>query len=343
MAASLKAANEVTDVIDLDDSTEHSPECEVIDLCAPNPRRKKARPSPKSSDDDDIVVVEENRGELSAEEKYRHAVGPTRMGFVSSWQPAHHFANSRPSARLPKTLYAELLEYKLNLPISKNSSIFIRAQDSRMDLLRCMITGPADTPYSLGCFLFDIVLSDYPHKPPNVKFLTTDSGRVRFNPNLYACGKVCLSLLGTWSGPSWLPGQSTLLQVLISIQGLILVGDPYFNEPGYERSRGTPMAKTASEQYSKQVRQACLRVAIAAPLAQLVRTAGDGGEYPEFREAMVLHFVEQEPSLRDQVTDWVARDSSLQSLGEKVMHDLDTLVALYNRKKEPETIEILEE
>lgn len=26
-------------------------------------------------------------------------------------------------------------------------------------------------------------------------------------------GKVCLSLLGTWSGPGWIPGKSTLLQV----------------------------------------------------------------------------------------------------------------------------------
>jgi hypothetical protein len=30
--------------------------------------------------------------------------------------------------------------------------------------------------------------------------VTTDNGRVRFNPNLYANGKVCLSILGTWSG-----------------------------------------------------------------------------------------------------------------------------------------------
>ena len=26
-------------------------------------------------------------------------------------------------------------------------------------------------------------------------------------------GQVCLSLLGTWSGPSWVPGESTILQV----------------------------------------------------------------------------------------------------------------------------------
>lgn len=45
------------------------------------------------------------------------------------------------------------------------------------------------------------------------KFLTTGSGSVRFNPNLYQCGKVCLSLLGTWQGPSWDPATSTILQV----------------------------------------------------------------------------------------------------------------------------------
>lgn len=44
--------------------------------------------------------------------------------------------------------------------------------------------------------------------------------------------KVCLSLLGTWSGPGWISGQSTLLQVLISIQSLILCEEPYLNEPG---------------------------------------------------------------------------------------------------------------
>ena len=46
---------------------------------------------------------------------------------------------------------------------------------------------------------------------------------MRFNPNLYNCGKVCLSLLGTWAGPGWNPKTSTLLQVLVSIQSLIMV------------------------------------------------------------------------------------------------------------------------
>ena len=39
---------------------------------------------------------------------------------------------------------------------------------------------------------------------------------MRFNPNLYDCGKVCLSLLGTWSGAkgeTWDPNSSSTLQV----------------------------------------------------------------------------------------------------------------------------------
>eukprot|EP01094_Clydonella_sp_ATCC50884_P027405 TRINITY_DN7858_c0_g1_i1.p1 TRINITY_DN7858_c0_g1~~TRINITY_DN7858_c0_g1_i1.p1 ORF type:complete len:148 (+),score=43.74 TRINITY_DN7858_c0_g1_i1:279-722(+) len=96
--------------------------------------------------------------------------------------------------------------------------------------------------------------------------MNTGGGRVRFNPNLYNCGKVCLSLLGTWSGPGWVPGESTLLQVLLSIQSLILVPDPYFNEPGYESSRGTPHGTRASQQYDAEVRSNALKEAILAPL-----------------------------------------------------------------------------
>ena len=50
--------------------------------------------------------------------------------------------------------------------------------------------------------------------------------------------QVCLSLLGTWAGPSWDPAMSTLMQVLISIQSMILVTDPYYNEPGWEVGGG---------------------------------------------------------------------------------------------------------
>jgi ubiquitin-protein ligase len=54
---------------------------------------------------------------------------------------------------------------------------------------KALIIGPEGTPYENGCFLFDILLPiNYNQGSPLVKSMTTNGGRYRFNPNLYACG-----------------------------------------------------------------------------------------------------------------------------------------------------------
>lgn len=53
-----------------------------------------------------------------------------------------------------------------------------------------------------------------------------------------------------------------LLQVLVSVQSLILVAEPYFNEPGYERSRGTPSGTQSSREYDGNIRQATVKWAM---------------------------------------------------------------------------------
>ena len=89
-------------------------------------------------------------------------------------------------------------------------------------------------------FEFDIYFPiGYLKSPPKVKFRTTGAGLVRFNPDLYNEGKVCLSPLGTWGGAKgeeWNAENSTIIQVLVSIQSLILVPEPYYNEPGFEKN-----------------------------------------------------------------------------------------------------------
>ncbi|KAE8713059.1 putative ubiquitin-conjugating enzyme E2 38 [Hibiscus syriacus] len=121
-----------------------------------------------------------------------------------------------------------------------------------MDLLRAVIIGAEGTPYHDGLFFFDVLFpASYPKVPPHVYY---HSGGLRLNPNLYACGKVCLSLLNTWSGnknEKWIPGMSTMLQVLVSIQALILNQDPYFNEPGWARHKGTKQGAQLSRQYNE--------------------------------------------------------------------------------------------
>jgi hypothetical protein len=55
-----------------------------------------------------------------------------------------------------------------------------------------------------------------------------------------------LSLLGTWPGQGraemWDKASSSVLQLLVSIQALIFVEKPWFNEPGYEGTMNTPEA-----------------------------------------------------------------------------------------------------
>lgn len=83
-----------------------------------------------------------------------------------------------------------------------------------------MIRGPEKTPYEDGLFVFDFQLSpNYPNEPPLCHYISYCSDRL--NPNLYEDGKVCVSLLGTWSGKGtelW-SSSSNLLQVIVSIQG----------------------------------------------------------------------------------------------------------------------------
>ena len=101
-----------------------------------------------------------------------------------------------------------------------------------VDLLKgyAMIIGPDETPYAYGYHLFEFNFpKDYPFSPPVLTYWTKD-GRIRFNPNLYINGKVCLSILNTWKGEQWTSCQtiSSVLMALVTV----LNNAPLENEPG---------------------------------------------------------------------------------------------------------------
>lgn len=198
----------------------------------------------------------------------------------------------------------ELAILTTNLPVAWDSSIFLRVDETRVDVIKALITGPEGTPYYNGCYLFDIFLGpSYNQSPPNVKYMTTNGGKFRFNPNLYADGKVCLSLLGTWSGPGWVSGKSTLLQVLISIQSMILCDEPYLNEPGWASSGGTPQ----SQAYSANVRRMVVKSAMLGNL----KTP------PEpFSDIIRTHFRLKAKSLSAQLDDWLNQDDGKPTSGD---------------------------
>ena len=108
--------------------------------------------------------------------------------------------------------------------------IYYTHSDSDILKGQALIIGPAETPYHHGFYLFDFEYpSDYPHQPPVVKFRTND-GVTRMNPNLYKCGKVCVSILNTWRGDAW-TGCQTISTILLTLVSL-LNSTPFLNEPG---------------------------------------------------------------------------------------------------------------
>ena len=190
----------------------------------------------------------------------------------------------------------EISELRSNLPVQFSSTIHVICDEDRFDVLKAIIIGPHDTPYANGVFEFDLFLpANYPSSPPMVKLLTTGKGTVRFNPNLYACGKVCLSILGTWHGPGWDRNNSSILQVLVSIQSLILVSDPYFNEPGYEGLRGTREGNELSASYNSTIRDRCLVEAIFNAMLY---------PPPLFEQSVKLHFKFKCKYLLHQLEHW---------------------------------------
>ncbi|KAJ8105658.1 hypothetical protein OPT61_g10043 [Boeremia exigua] len=168
---------------------------------------------------------------------------------------SHHYLHNT-SASSSAFMRRIAKEHKI-LRNSLPPNIFVRTWESRLDLIRVLIIGPSDTPYEYAPFVIDFHLgSSYPQAPPEAFFHSWTNGNGPVNPNLYEDGKICLSLLGTWHtderNESWSPAKSTLLQVLVSIMGLVLVKDPYYNEAGYDVQRAAPETRLSSALYTER-------------------------------------------------------------------------------------------
>ncbi|KAL2818863.1 hypothetical protein BJX63DRAFT_428938 [Aspergillus granulosus] len=168
----------------------------------------------------------------------------------------HHFITRNHlesnGARM-KRIQREFEVLKTALP----SGIFVRTWESRMDLLRVMIIGPEGTPYEHAPFTIDLSFTpDFPSQPPLAFFHSWTNGEGRINPNLYEDGRICLSILGTWPTKNpeetWIPGRSTVLQILVSIMGLVLVKAPFYNEAGYEVLAAEDSKRVESAQYTEK-------------------------------------------------------------------------------------------
>ncbi|KAI0200096.1 ubiquitin-conjugating enzyme/RWD-like protein [Astrocystis sublimbata] len=163
--------------------------------------------------------------------------------------------------------------------IQKNSdlSLAVAFRDRDVRNVKAMIIGPHETPYEFGFFEFSFRFhKEYPRKSPSVTCTTTNGGRCRFNPNIYATGKVCLSILGTWRGEpgeQWSAAQG-LESILISIQSL-LSSNPYENEPGFENLRGSS-DKANQQHYVAKIRHETLRIAVIQKMESILNISASG-------------------------------------------------------------------
>ncbi|CAN6345901.1 unnamed protein product [Urochloa humidicola] len=164
----------------------------------------------------------------------------------------HHFVKENGHENVTRGWVKKVQQEWTILQNDLPDGIHVRVFEERMDLLRACIVGAAGTPYHDNLFFFDIFFPpDYPHEPPSVHY---HSGGLRLNPNLYESGKVCLSLLKTWTGTGnevWNPESSTVLQLLLSLQALVLNEKPYFNEAGYDKFLGKADGEKNSITYNE--------------------------------------------------------------------------------------------
>ncbi|KAL6584018.1 Ubiquitin-conjugating enzyme E2, catalytic domain ues [Orobanche minor] len=133
----------------------------------------------------------------------------------------HYFSKSRCAKRPPKNWTKRIQEEWKILEKDLPDKIFVRVYESRMDLLRAVIVGVEGTPYHDGLYFFDVHFPcKYPSVPP----------------------------------PDWIPGTSTLLQVLVSIQGLVLNAKPYFNVTRHTSYIATPIQnEKCASNYNEEV------------------------------------------------------------------------------------------
>lgn len=180
------------------------------------------------------------------------------------------------------------------------TDIFLVPDSTNILNAHAIIVGPEATPYEGGFFYFHLKLPyNYPMFPPKVKLMTTSQNTVRFNPNFYSNGKVCLSILGTWPGPGWSAG-GTLYSALLSIQSL-MTDKPYHNEPGFEanssryvskRGKGDPVSN-----YNDIIRHENIRVAVI----DMIEDSNDSKNMPNFLKGKIVDCFKAKISHYDKV------------------------------------------
>lgn len=126
-----------------------------------------------------------------------------------------------------RNLYIEQEQTSL---LDNNYLIYYDEQD--LSTVHAIIKAPYDSAYRHKFIRLDIVVPEnYPHSPPEVKFINHDG--VRIHPNMYEDGKCCSTILNTWGDNKFEKWTSSMgiETILLAFQSF-LDNNPYTYEPG---------------------------------------------------------------------------------------------------------------
>lgn len=206
----------------------------------------------------------------------------------------------------------------LKHPLTDNNIYYIHDD---ADILKgyALIVGPSDTPYFGGYYFFEFKYPpDYPFSPPKVKYMTND-GQTRYNPNLYKCGKVCVSILNTWSGDKWSACQ-TINSILLTLCSL-LNNMPFLNEPGQHIGSRDCIA------YNKSIEYSNINFAICDLINQ------NKNKIPEQFKVFYPYLKEQFYRNYDKILEFVESKKDLVDIYSVQIYNMQTSVN-YNKLKE---------
>ncbi|CAG9313602.1 unnamed protein product [Blepharisma stoltei] len=126
------------------------------------------------------------------------------------------------------------------------------------------------------------------------------------NPNLYHTWNVCLSIINTWDcepEEMWKPSYSTLLQVFVSIQSLVMTQEVIQMEPCHEHYE---IGSKANMEYSMIVEYANIKYAITGMIQN---------PPVEFADIVRKHFAIKKEKTLESFEKWLKKAENFEFTG----------------------------
>lgn len=183
----------------------------------------------------------------------------------------------------------------------QSENIYYKHDESNMLKGYAMIIGPKDSLYENGIYLFDFDFPvNYPYSPPKLSYKTND-GYVRFHPNFYKNGKVCISILNTWPGDPWTSCQ-TIRSILMTLV-MLFDNKPLLHEPGIKETHFD------FEKYNKIVTYKNIEIAFYEVCRRILKNNVQIHTSMIFKDEIIKHYHEKKEYMKKKVMDKLSENN----------------------------------